>query len=170
MKKIVFGFILFLLMPLGALAADYTITDYDINIKVNENNTYDITEKIQVNFPGENHGIFRTLPLTNTISRSDGSSETVEVKISNVKVKGSHKISQNKNYLNIQFGDPNKLVTGNQIYEFRYTYNIGKDSMTDYDEFYFNLIGTEWDTTIENVNFEITMPKKFDENNISFVT
>ncbi len=33
---------------------------------------------------------------------------------------------------------------------------------------YFNLIGNEWDTEIENVTFNIKMPKPFNEENLGF--
>ena len=36
------------------------------------------------------------------------------------------------------------------------------------DDTYFNIIGTEWDTTISNVTFKITMPKEFDASKIGF--
>ena len=38
----------------------------------------------------------------------------------------------------------------------------------DYDEFYFNLVEVEWNTTISNVEFTITMPKDFDESKLGF--
>ena len=44
------------------LSADGMSYDaYDVNIKVNEDNTFDIVEKIDVNFVTSKHGIFRTL-------------------------------------------------------------------------------------------------------------
>src|SRR5699024_1673561 len=36
------------------------------------------------------------------------------------------------------------------------------------DEFYFNIIGSDWDTSIIRVNFEINMPKEFDTSKIGF--
>ena len=52
---------------------DYVIDKYDINIVVNENNTFDITEKITAYFNTRKHGIIRTIPLRNEITRLDGS-------------------------------------------------------------------------------------------------
>ena len=37
-----------------------------------------------------------------------------------------------------------------------------------YDEFYFNLIGPEWDTAIGNITFTIEMPKEFDSSKLGF--
>ena len=51
---------------------DYVIDEYDVNIKVNEDNTFNITETIDVNFNEHKHGIFRKIPMNNTISRLDG--------------------------------------------------------------------------------------------------
>lgn len=52
----------------------YTITKYDVNIKVNENNTFEITENITAHFENsESHGIIRTIPLIRNIYRLDGS-------------------------------------------------------------------------------------------------
>lgn len=42
---------------------DYVLDKYDINIIVNENNTFDITETITAYFNVTKHGIFRTIPL-----------------------------------------------------------------------------------------------------------
>lgn len=47
-------------------------------------------------------------------------------------------------------------------------YDLGKDTGKDYDEFYFNLIGTDWDTVIGNITFTITMPKVFDSSKVGF--
>lgn len=53
-------------------------------------------------------------------------------------------------------------------YTIKYTYDIGKDPLKNADELYYNLIGDEWDTSISNVTFKITMPKTFDESSLGF--
>ena len=50
----------------------YTIKSYDVNMKVNENNTYDITETINANFTANSHGIIRKIPIKNTVRRLNG--------------------------------------------------------------------------------------------------
>lgn len=59
-------------------------------------------------------------------------------------------------------------MTGKKKYRLSYVYNIGNDSSKEYDEFYYNLIGYEWDTTISNISFNIKMPKEFDTSKIEF--
>lgn len=50
---------------LNVKANDYYISSYDIDMVVNENNTFDITETITTYFNVEKHGIYRTIPLKN---------------------------------------------------------------------------------------------------------
>ena len=40
----------------------------------------------------------------------------------------------------------------------------------DFDEFYFNVIGTEWNTYINNVGVIITMPENFEDEEIGIST
>lgn len=147
---------------------DYVIDAYDINIVVNENNTLDITENITAYFNISKHGIFRTIPLKNEIVRLDGTVSKKRAQVSNLDVDNQYSVSrENGNYM-IQIGNPNRTLTGKQTYVIKYTYNLGKDPMKGYDELYYNLIGTEWDTVIGNITFTITMPKDFDSSKLGF--
>lgn len=148
----------------------YSIKSYDINMVVNEDNTFDITEKITANFNVERHGIYRRIPLKNSITRLDGTKSNNRAKISNVTVSERYTISKENGYEVIKIGDPNKVITGNHSYTIKYTYDIGKDPLKDADELYFNLIGNEWDTSISNVTFRIKMPKSFDKSLLGFST
>ena len=147
---------------------DYVIDAYDINIVVNENNSFDITETIIAYFNVPKHGIYRKIPLNNKIVRLDGTSSTNRAKISNLTVNTTYETSKSNGVYNIQMGDADKTVTGSQTYVIKYNYNIGKDPIKNYDELYYNIIGDEWDTSIEHVTFTITMPKEFDKSKLGF--
>ena len=147
---------------------DYVIDKYDIDIKVNENNTFDITETITAYFNVEKHGIYRKIPLKNKVVRLDGSTSTNRAKISNVSVDNEFQTSKSNGVYNIQIGSEDKTLTGEQTYTIKYTYDIGKDPVKNYDELYINIIGNEWDTVIGNVTFNITMPKEFDSSKLGF--
>lgn len=149
----------------------YVIDSYDINVKVNENNTLKITEKITVYFNEKRHGIVRTIPLTNYIRRADGSKNKAFAKISNVKVKGAdYSKEKNGSQYEITIGSEDKLVEGKQEYIISYNYNLGKEKNKGFDELYFNLIGDSWDTVIGNISFSVTMPKEFDSSKLGFST
>lgn len=148
---------------------DYVIDKYDVNIIVNENNTFDITETITVDFNIISHGINRSIPLINKIHRKNGLVTTNHVQIDNVTV--DHEFStrkENGNYV-IQIGSFDKTVKGKETYVIKYTYNIGKDPIKSYDEVYFDLTGNGLDTIIKNVTFKISMPKKFDSKKLEFL-
>lgn len=148
--------------------SEYTLNNYDINIIVNENNTLNITEKIGAYFNVEKHGIFRKIPLKNKVTRLDGTTSKNRAKISNIKVSDNYSLSTESGYKVIKIGDANYTLTGQKNYEISYLYNLGRDTGKEYDELYFNLIGDEWDTSISNITFTITMPKEFDSSKLGF--
>ena len=147
---------------------DYVIDKYDVNIIVNENNTFDITETITAYFNFAKHGIYREIPLKNNITRLDGTSSKNKVRISNLSVNNEYTTFREDGNLIIKIGSDNTTITGEQKYVIKYKYNIGKDPLKGKDELYYNIIGTNWNTVIGNVTFSITMPKKFDSSKLGF--
>ena len=139
----------------------YEIMNYDVNMKVNEDNSYDVTEKIDVYFNEERHGIKRTLPLTNKVMSDDGERK-VRAKITHESVNEPYMVSYENNDMILKIGSSNDMVTGLKEYVIKYTYSIGMDKLKDKDEFYYNIVGTNWNTLIDKATFTIDMPKKFD--------
>lgn len=148
----------------------YVITKYDVNIDVNEDNSYDIEENIDVYFNENRHGIIRNIPYKNTVKREDGSESTNSVKITNISVSEGYSKSYVNNNVRLQIGSSDETITGAHSYTIKYKYNLGRDPLKDSDEFYYNIIGTSWDCPISNVSFTINMPKKFDKDKLGFST
>lgn len=166
MLCIFFG--LFAICNISKAANGYTIEAYDVKMVVNEDNTFDITETITTDFTQSKHGIYRKIPTKNTVNRVDGTSSKNRAKITNIKVNEKFSTTTENGYKVIKIGDANKTLTGEHTYVISYTYDIGKDKLKDADELYYNLIGTEWDTTINYLTFTIQMPKKFDKEKLGF--
>lgn len=166
MLCIFFG--LFAICNISKAANGYTIKAYDVKMVVNEDNTFDITETITTDFTQSKHGIYRKIPTKNTVNRVDGTSSKNRAKITNIKVNEKFSTTTENGYKVIKIGDANKTLTGEHTYVISYTYDIGKDKLKDADELYYNLIGTEWDTTINYLTFTIQMPKKFDKEKLGF--
>jgi len=153
----------------AASSQEYYLSSYDINIIVNENNTFDITETINAYYNVYKHGIYRKLPLTNTVERLDGTTNKNRAKITNIDVNHNYELSKESGYQVIKIGSENTtLIHGPYEYVIRYNYNIGEDPLETIDELYYNIIGNEWDTYIKNVTFTITMPKEFDASKLGF--
>ena len=151
MKKIfglIFGLLIYIFVSIPAFAENFYITNYDVNINVDKNKTAHVTEEIDVNFTVSSHGIYRTIPLKgNTIS--------------NIRIyPAKYSESIDGNNQKIKIGDPDVYVSGPKHYRISYDYNF----LDNKNEFYFNIIGTQWETEIQKASFSVTMPEKFDSN------
>ena len=160
----------FIFTPINTLAIedDYIeyIDNYNINIKVNENNTFDIIEEIDMVFNRYKYGIYRSIPIINKIERVDGTTSYNRGSITNLKVNNNYSLKPYLGFYDIKIGSSNISLIGKQKYIISYTYNIGKDPLKGRDELYLNITGNEWQFPIKKVNFKITMPKEFDSRNM----
>ena len=151
MKKIfglIFGLLICIFVSIPAFAENFYITNYDVNINVDKNKTAHVTEEIDVYFTVSSHGIYRTIPLKgNTISNI----RVYPARFSE-SIDGDNK--------KIKIGDPDIYVSGPKHYQISYDYNF----LDNKNEFYFNIIGTQWETEIQKASFSVTMPEKFDSN------
>lgn len=158
----IFVIVFVLLAGTSAYALEaFEIDSYDVSMNVRDDNSYEITETIEVRFTENRHGIIRNIPL----KTYDGS----KVVVKNIKVPGyNYSTSRYDQELDIKIGDDDKYANTVETYVIKYLFIIGKDKATDMDELYFNIIGTQWDTYIQNVTFNITMPSGFDANSLNF--
>lgn len=151
-------------------SSPYILNSYDVNIIVKENNTLNITETIGANFKVNKQGLTKTLSKINEVKRLDDIPLRSYAKIKNIKASDKYSISTEDEDILIKLGDKNKTVKGQKDYTISYTYGLGKDSNKGYDELYFNVINNNWDTSISNITFTITMPKEFDKSKLSFLS
>jgi hypothetical protein len=131
-----------------------------------------VTESITVDFTQQTHGIYRDIPLAGTWtwqdSRQDVSGDYVET-VSDVNVQDcKFTTSENNGYEEIKIGDPDVLVQGMQTYVLSYKLQFSGDGSKDFDQVYYNIIGSEWNTTIDHVLFSVTLPSAFDDSKLGF--
>ncbi len=172
--SIIFAFMLVTASSVPAFAdtdgnyLPYYFTAYNVDVSVNEDNSFDITEHISAYFNEQRHGIYRTIPTRNQVKRTNGTSHSVKAKIKNIRVSENCDVSvENGNYV-LQIGNADTYVDGEHDYTIKYTYMLGEDQNNGFDELYYNIIGDGWDTYIQNVTFKITMPKEFDKSKLGF--
>ena len=154
--------LLLALIPQSVLALEaFNISSYDIDMKANLDNSYSITEVLEVDFSEQRHGIIRSITLkTNGGKRAE---------VKSVSVPGHNfETYREGGNLNIKIGDADTFAAQKQKYTILYEYEIGYDYLDDMDELYFNLIGTQWDCFIDNVKFRIEMPSAFDSEKLNF--
>ena len=133
------------------------IDDYKINIKVNENNTYNVDETAYKKFIEEGNTLYRVFSLKNENNN--------RVKIEDFKANNKMKYYMKKDKFIFKIINPN-TVTGTLGYNFNYLYNVGKDKNKNYDEFYYNLLGENFAETVDTLRFNIEFPKKIDYKNV----
>ena len=115
------------------------------------------------------HGIKRNIPTKNEVKSTSG--ETVNrAKISDIKVSDPFTTESESGELIIKIGKSSEYVKGRKAYTISYHYDLGRDRFQNFDELYFNIIGTAWDCKISNVKFKITMPAEFDQTKLGFST
>ncbi len=138
----------------------FVIDEYRVNVIVGENNSYLVTEDLDVSFSQPMHGIFRDIPATYT---QPATGKSRRILVENIQVDGHpFQVSKTRSNVNIRIGSPEEYVNGQQHYRITYLLNIGNDNISEYDEFYLNLIGAQWDTLIRKARFEVIFPKPFD--------
>jgi len=150
-------FALFVLctLPLRLQAEFFVINNYHILVTLTNDQTFQVTETIQVTFSTERHGIYRDIPLCFTTI--DGKRN--RLLLYDVEVDGfKQKLSRSDCNLNIRIGDPDLYVDGEQTYVIHYTVDHGYLYEENHTEFYWNLIGDQWTVPIYNATFEIRLP------------
>lgn len=158
---------LFAIPAVEAKAADYLITQYNVDMKVTKQNTYRIQETITTNFLQARHGIYRDIPVKNDVKRTDGSTDRIVAQVENISCGGDqYEVSREGDNCRIQIGDEDETVIGEKVYNISYDYVMGNDVLPDEDELYFNIIGNEWQSSIQNVTFRIEMPAEFEEEKL----
>jgi uncharacterized membrane protein len=159
---------------------DFTIKHYHINLKINKNASLDITENLDVHFLQSRHEIIRSIPCQYSLEKLPAGIEKAErqmhangytrIFIENVKVPG-HKFSTSKSgeFENIKIGSTDKYVEGDQHYVIKYTILNAINFFKNHSELYFNLIGTQWATTIDSVDFKVELPQALSDTPYYFV-
>ncbi|MEG0823949.1 MAG: DUF2207 domain-containing protein [Erysipelotrichaceae bacterium] len=175
LKKYLIAFMLMLTLLLSNVnvMADnvddaYYYDEIFVEYQVKDDNTFIVTETMDTVFKFDKHGITRTIPHNFKLERADGSSNDVYGTIENVKCSDEYEVSINGRDTVVRIGDPDKTVIGKKKYVLKYEVSVGKDKLANIDEFYRNIIGTDYNTHTNKLSFKITMPKKFDSSKIGF--
>ena len=148
--------------PLACAASNFYIRSMNVDVKVNEDDTYDIIETLDVTFTQPSHGIYRKIPYEAELDR-DGQTSRFRAGIRDFKMISGQKYKDTSDdyYFNMRFGDENKYEKTEATYKYKYTYDMKGDHLKGADEFYYNLAGTEWEAqSINKIEYKVSFPKK----------
>ena len=153
-----------------AHAEYFIIKNYQVDVKVQQDASLDITEIIDVTFSEPRHGIYRNIPFrfkvqpltageekANRSASSDGYTYTW---IRQISVENhAFETGSSDDYKVIKIGSANAYVEGDVRYIIHYKVLNAINFFDKHAELYFNLIGNLWETTIEHVAFNIEFYK-----------
>lgn len=174
MKKIclVFSTIIFLFVAsftnVNAQEA-FIINNLNVVMDVHEDGSIDIVETFNLDFTENRHGIYRNLPneysMTWNIEGEDVARKYY-FPVSNVKCSTkSCSIDKNDKGLIVKLGDEDKNVFGKNTMVLSYRVQTKDLDIDGIQMLYWNIAGN-FDTTIENLNFTINMPKTIEKEKI----
>ena len=172
MRKIKYLIILFVCMifmaPMAINAEEaFDITDYKVVMTVDEHGRYFIDEEISTYFNSLRHGIYRNIPTKYRMTWDiDDEYQDIEYNwpVENIVVyNDNYEINTYDEGVTLAIGDANNYVSGPKTYHLSYEIQTHDLQLSnDAQMIYFNLIGSEWDTTIANIDLTVILPKSID--------
>lgn len=139
------------------------IRSYDIDVKINADNSLDVTETIRVHAAGIQirRGIYRDFPTR--YKDRHGNNVMVDFKVESLLRNGAPEpwFTENRsNGVRVNFGNDAFLqVPADYTYTLRYRTNRQIGFFADHDELYWNAIGTGWDFVIEQADVRVHLPR-----------
>lgn len=152
----------------------YETRDYHVDLIVHENNTFSVKEVITVDFISPAHGIYRYITIGGDIFYNDENGDLQSIrgnlKISRVDA-GDVELDVSKDSYNLvaRLGSPDFTLTGLKTYTLTYEAQAYDDGIDTFDQVYWDLIPTGWETSIDHASFTVTMPKEFDYDNVDVI-
>lgn len=143
-----------------SIAADYTIKNYNVDMELRTDGSMLVNETIDVNFSQQKHGILRKIATKNP---NNGRVTSIS---SPMVVWDNFQVSREKNMLKLKIWDPNSTVYGDHKYRISYVVDNAIVSFGSgaWQELYWNVIGTEWTTSIYKAYFSLKLPKDYVSN------
>jgi hypothetical protein len=158
MKKILFSFIAFLLFFGSCFSEDlwYTVKDGFIDYFIKDNWVIQVVENYTIDYKESSHWFFRDIPYLYNYDTY----RLLKTPIGNVFVKWAEfKKTEEGNFVTLQIGSKDIWVNWETNYAIWYTLEWAIREFSWWQEFYWNIVGTDWDTSFENVNFRIHLPE-----------
>ncbi len=143
-----------------------TTRNYHTEIKVQEDNSYLVSEKIEVEFANERHGIYRYIPQKGVISELQEDGTLLEVpyyaEIHKIRSDEPLHVSLDNGNKVFRFGNEDRFIWGEEDYNFQY--EVTPVTSKGYQNVYYNVFPTGWQNVIPaGSSFEITFPKEFEK-------
>lgn len=132
----------------------YSIQNYDVDIQLQADGSFNVVETIDVFFTEKRRGIFRHITTQKDLGKYIQEIRLTDFDTGDMK----HKLTEKKGKAEIRLGSSDVYITGPKQYTISYRVTNGIIPHDMHDEFYWSLMGSSWDVDIENVSFDIKLP------------
>ena len=156
MLKPLWSIFILLLLSLSLCADDgFIIKSYHVEVLLQEDGVIKVIEDIEVDFKEQRRGIFRRIP---TVYNANGNDQ-YKIEIGDIEVSDwNYKVSNKGNEKEIRIGDADRYLTGLQKYRITYRAYGAIARYDSSDEFYWNIIGPEWEVPISAASYSVRFP------------
>lgn len=154
----------------------YYISNYQVQMTVHDNNTYAVTEDIDMFFTEQKHGIYRMIPIRPYVKRDvsdnqDGSQWEVKgyyVDVDNVRASEEFAVSDEdtENVYTLRLGSADKLLEGSHHYQISYLLHVPWDRVNQADLFFYSILGSGWNCSVEKFSFTVHFDKSVPQHSL----
>jgi hypothetical protein len=138
-----------------------SIRSYDVKLTVLADGGLRVSETVEYDFgANERHGIFRDVPTRVPYDQRDDRVyrlHDVEV-ASPTGAPSDVERNESGGVTTLRIGDPDRTVSGRQVYDIDYTVDGALNAFDDHDELYWNAIGDRWDVPISEATVVVELP------------
>ncbi|MBR1756447.1 MAG: DUF2207 domain-containing protein [Alphaproteobacteria bacterium] len=133
----------------AARAENFYIENYEVVMNVSKNRVVHVKEAITVNFTAPSHGIIRAIPKKQS-------------SVENIRVSENFSKQYYNGNLELKIGDADRMISGKKVYHIEFDHRLYDNK----NEFYYNIIGTDWGVPIQKVRFYVKMPAVVDDSKV----
>jgi uncharacterized membrane protein YgcG len=139
----------------------FSIDRFDVEVDVHENSNITVVERIEIQFREPRRGIYREIPIRYT--DPTGFQYGYDFRLLGVEDENGNarqtKVSRDGAMVRVRIGDPDRRVTGTQVYYVRYRATDVLRQFGEHDELYWNVTGHQWNTTIGAATLRVNLPE-----------
>ena len=145
----------------------YGYRGYHTALEVHEDNSYTVSENINVYFKNSRHGIYRYIPYKGIITEAQTDGDLLDIpyygEFSHIKSSETLDVTTENGNKVFRFGDEDTMVREQKSYSF--TYKITPVTSKGYENAYYNVFPTGWRNSIPaGSSFTINFPADFDHD------
>lgn len=150
----------------------YMMTEsYHTALEIHKDNSYTVSENIDVYFRTSRHGIYRYIPYKGIITEAQTDGDLLDIpfyaEFSDIKSSDTLDITTENGNKVFRFGDEDTMVRDRKNYSF--TYKITPVTSKGYENAYYNVFPTGWRNSIPaGSTFTVSFPGDFDHDGLRF--